>query len=80
MGRISDRGTMGCPGERPGTWYSLIHASLAEEAAETVLSPHQAQSLMARLRAEHIFSTPPPEGPAPRAGPCPSARPGLKPD
>lgn len=59
---------MGRPGERQGTWYSLIHASLAEEAAETVLSPHQAQPLMARLRAEHIFSTPPPDGPNSREG------------
>ena len=69
---------MGRPVERPGTWYSLIHASLAEEAAETVLSPYQAQSLMARLRAEHIFSTPPPDSPRPGGGPCSSEL--LKPD
>lgn len=73
MGRTPGFGAMGRPCERPGTWYSLIRTSLVEEAAGTVLTPHQAQSLMARLRAEHIFSTPSPDGPAPdkEQPPCP---------
>lgn len=54
--------------ERSGTWYSLIRSSLEEDAARTVLTPIQAQSLMAKLKAGHVFSVPSPDDPDPAGG------------
>lgn len=62
--------------ERAGTWYSLIRDSLVEEAAGTVLTPCQAQSLMVSLRAEHVFSTPPPDHPSAAGSPRAYGSPG----
>lgn len=46
------------PRNPSGTWYRLIHDSLERDAAKTTLSRAQMQSLLNRLKAEHLFSAP----------------------
>ena len=65
---------MSRPYEGPGTWYRLIRASLEENGARTVLTPIQAKSLMARLKAEHMFPTPAPDDSDPAGSPRLSGR------
>ena len=54
---------MSFPCKSSGTWYSLIHDSLEQDAAKTTLSRSQMQHLLNRLNAEHLFSAPSPNTP-----------------
>ena len=49
---------MSCPYDPPRTWYDLIRASLLEEAAKTVLSAAQLQTLAAGLKQGKVVSDP----------------------
>ncbi|MGO5022968.1 hypothetical protein ACTQ4E_07735 [Lawsonibacter sp. LCP25S3_G6] len=57
------------PRKPSGTWYRLIHDSLESDAAKTTLSRSQIQFLLNRLKAEHLFSVPPPNAPIPGSPP-----------
>ena len=49
---------MSCRSETVRTWYDLIRASLLEDAAKTVLSAAQLQTLAAGLKQGKVVSDP----------------------